>query len=165
MSAPVVIRPAQATDADAIAEIHNQGILDRVATLDTSLRTPASTREWLAERGPRHPVIVAEADGRIVAWASLNRFNPRTAYDYVADFSVYVERAWRGKGIGGQLLTRLMELARQAGYHKMVLSALARNVAGAALYTKAGFTRVGIYHEMGKLDGEWVDVVIMERIL
>ena len=145
--------------------IHNQGIADRIATLDSALRTPADSLAWLTDRGPRHPVIVADIEGRLVAWASLNRFNPRTAYDGVADFSVYVERGHRGQGIGRQLLTRLITLARELEYHKMVLLALAYNNAGIALYSWAGFTRVGIYHEQGQLDGQWVDALIMEKIL
>jgi phosphinothricin acetyltransferase len=164
----VTIRPAAAAtprDIEAICAIHNQGIVDRIATLETALRAPEDTRAWLVERGPRHPVIVAEVDGTVVGWASLNRFNARAAYDAVADFSVYIERSWRGKGIGRQLLERLIELARGIGFHKMVLAAMAYNSAGLALYTDAGFTRVGIYHEQGQLDGQWVDVVIMEKLL
>ena len=161
----VMIRAATAADVEAICAIHNQGIADRIATLDMPLRTPADTHAWLAERSPRHPVIVAELDGAVVGWGSLNRFNPRAVYDFVADFSVYIERTWRGKGIGGQLLDRLVDLARTHGYHKMVLAALALNSAGVALYTSAGFTRVGIYREHGQLDGKWVDVVIMEKLL
>ena len=65
----------------------------------------------------------------------------------------YVERGWRGKGVGTALLARLIDLARTLGYHKMVLAALPHNEAGLALYSRAGFTRVGIYHEQGKLDG------------
>jgi phosphinothricin acetyltransferase len=159
------IRRAAAADADAICAIHNQGIVDRVATLDTTLRTPDLTREWLAERGPRHPVLVAERGGGVVGWASLNRFNPRAAYDHVADFSVYVERACRGTGTGRRLLEALVETARAIGYHKMVLAALPHNAAGIALYTRGGFTHVGIYREQGQLDGRWVDVVIMEKLL
>ena len=161
----MIIRPAIADDADAICAIYNQGIAERIATLDTTLRTPAERRSWLAERGGRHPVIVADENGRIVGWASLNRFNPREAYDHVADFSVYIERSWRGKGVGRQLLDRLVELARALGYHKLVLAALPHNAAGLALYTSAGFTRVGIYREQGQLDGRWVDVLLMEKLL
>src|SRR5205823_13305184 len=84
-----------------------QGIEDRLATLETELRTPEERREWLAARSERHPVIVAEHDGRIAGWGSLNVFNARPAYGHVADFSVYVERAWRGKGVGRVLLERL----------------------------------------------------------
>lgn len=159
------VRPAVEADAEAICEIYNQGIEDRIATLETDLRTPEERRQWLSHRGPRHPVIVAEAAGAIVGWGSLNSFNPRRAYDFVADFSIYVARGWRGKGVGSLLLARLIELARDLGYHKLVLSAFPWNEGGMALYQKFGFRTVGIYREQGKLDGEWVDTIIMEKIL
>jgi phosphinothricin acetyltransferase len=168
----VTIRGAEAADAESIAAIHNQGIEDRVATLDTTLRTPEATRRWLDEREPRYPVLVASAEAangsptaELVGWGSLNRFNPRAAYDHVADFSVYVRRDSRGRGVGRRLLDALVDRARANGFHKMVLSALARNGAGVALYQSAGFSRVGIYREMGWLDDRWVDVLLMEKIL
>jgi phosphinothricin acetyltransferase len=161
----ITTRPAGPADAEAICTIYNQGIEDRIATLETQLRTPSERRQWLASRGSRHPVIVAEADGRIVGWGSLNAFNPRDAYRHVADFSVYVERTCRGRGVGRALLGRLIELAREHGFHKMVLSAFPFNQAGMALYTRMGFTTVGIYREQGLLDGQWVDTVIMEKLL
>ena len=164
MSAPSV-RLAIAADAEAISRIYNQGIEDRVATLETELRTPAERRRWLAGRSPRHPVIVAESDGQVVGWGSLNAFNPREAYRFVADFSVYVERSWRGKGVGRVTLARLIELAREHGYHKMVLSAFPTNQAGMSLYGAFGFRTVGVYKEQGQLDGTWVDTIIMEKLL
>jgi L-amino acid N-acyltransferase YncA len=198
------LRVAVEADADAICRIYNQGIEDRLATLETELRTADERRRWLTNRSPRHPVIVAEAvvagsvvAGTVVAgaaspaqavgglpqavsgsvpgsmgsvptitgWGSLNVFNPREAYRFVADFSVYVERGWRGKGVGSQLLERLVELARQHGFHKMVLSAFPTNTSGVALYEKFGFRTVGIYREQGMLDGHWVDTVVMEKLL
>lgn len=161
----VTVRPAGVADIEAICAIHNEGIVDRIATLDTTLRAPEDTRAWLTDHGPRHPVLVADVDGTVVGWASLNRFNARPAYDYVADFSVYVERTWRGKGVGRELLARLIDQARAVGFHKMVLAAMAFNTAGIALYARAGFERVGVYREQGQLDGRWVDVVIMEKLL
>jgi phosphinothricin acetyltransferase len=159
------LRPATADDAAAICQIYNQGIEDRVATLETELRTPAERREWLASRSPRHPVVVAEHGGAIAAWGSLNVFNARPAYRFVADFSIYVDRAWRGKGVGTVLLARLIELGREHGFHKLVLSAFPSNTGGMALYTRMGFRTVGIYREQGQLDGKWVDTIIMERLL
>ena len=161
----IEVRPATPGDAGAICLIYNQGIEDRVATLETDLRTPDERRQWLAGRGPRHPVIVAEARGDVVGWGSLNVFSPRKAYDSVADFSIYIERGWRGKGVGSRLLTRLIELGRELGYHKLVLSAFPSNAGGMALYQKLGFRTVGIYKEQGKLDGKWVDTIIMEKLL
>jgi L-amino acid N-acyltransferase YncA len=159
------VRAATAADAEAICRIYNQGIEDRVATLETELRTPEERAAWLAARGPRHPVIVAEDDGPIIGWGSLNQFNPRDAYRHVVDFSIYVERAYRGRGVGKVMLARLIELAREQRYHKMVLSAFPSNSGGMALYERMGFRTVGVYKEQGMLDGRWVDTIVMEKLL
>jgi L-amino acid N-acyltransferase YncA len=161
----VVVRMAAAADAEPICAIHNQGIADRLATLDVTPRTADGVRDWLERRERRHPVVVAAIGGDVIGWGSLNPFNPRPAYDHVVDFSIYVERTWRGQGVGRQLLDRLIQLAQDGGFHKMVLAALAHNKAGLALYARAGFTPVGTYHEQGQLDGTWVDVAIMEKLL
>jgi L-amino acid N-acyltransferase YncA len=159
------VRAATAADAAAICRIYNQGIEDRVATLETELRTPEERAAWLAAKSPRHPVIVAEDGGRVIGWGSLNQFNSREAYRHVVDFSVYIERAYRGKGVGKMLLARLIELAREQRYHKMVLSAFPSNSGGMALYERMGFRTVGLYKEQGMLDGRWVDTIVMEKLL
>jgi L-amino acid N-acyltransferase YncA len=161
----VTIRDAGPGDAAAICRIYNQGIQDRVATLETEERTPEERRVWLEARGPRHPVLVVEVDGEVAAWGSLNSFNPRRAYDHVADFSLYVDRAWRGRGVGRRLLDALIARARALGYHKLVLSAFPWNEAGMTVYRRAGFREVGIYREQGLLDGRWADTIVMEKIL
>jgi phosphinothricin acetyltransferase len=160
------IRDATTDDAAAIARIYNQGIEDRVATLETELRTPQERAEWMARRGPRHPVLVAAMlDGDVVGWCSLNQFNPRPAYDHVADISVYVARERRGRGIGDAMMSALEARARAIGYHKMVLAAFPFNAAGMRLYERHGFLTVGLYREQGLLDGRWVDVIVMDKIL
>ncbi len=161
----MTIRDAVLADAPAICRIYNQGIQDRVATLETEERTPEERAAWLAARGPRHPVLVAEAEGEVIGWGSLNAFNPRHAYDHVADFSLYVDRAWRGRGVGRRLLQALIARARALAYHKLVLSGFPWNEAGMAAYRRAGFREVGIYREQGLLDGKWVDTIVMEKIL
>jgi L-amino acid N-acyltransferase YncA len=159
------IRAGAPGDAAAICTIYNQGIEDRIATLETELRTPEERRQWMAARASRHPVVVAVTDGQVVGWGSLNSFNPRPAYDHVVDLSVYVERGWRGQGVGRVLMQHLMELATTLGYHKIVLATFPYNEAGVSLYRRMGFIPVGVYHEQGQLDGRWVDVLIMERLL
>ncbi len=161
----ITLRFATLEDAAAIAAIYNQGIEDRIATLETELRSADERRQWMAARGSRHPVIVAVQEGSVIGWGSLNPFNPRPAYDHVADLSIYVERGRRGKGVGRLLLERLIALARQLDYHKMVLAAFPFNATGMGLYERLGFTTVGVYREQGRLDGEWVDVVVMEKLL
>jgi len=159
------IRDATTDDTGAIARIYNQGIEDRLATLETVSRTPDERRAWLTDRTARHPVVVAVEAGHVVGWASLNPFNPRPAYDLVADLSVYVERDQQGRGVGTALVATLEHRARSLGYHKIVLAAFPWNTAGMALYRRCAFRTVGLYHEQGLLDGRWVDVVLMEKIL
>jgi phosphinothricin acetyltransferase len=159
------VRLATTDDADAVCSIYNDGIADRVATLETELRTPDERRQWLGTRDGRHPVIVASIGGEIVGWASLNVFNTREAYRHVADISVYVARAWRGKGVGTALMEQLVRLGREHGFHKLVLAGFPFNPASMALYRRSGFRDVGVYKEQGLLDGRWVDVIVMEKLL
>ncbi|HEX8033540.1 MAG TPA: arsinothricin resistance N-acetyltransferase ArsN1 family A [Ktedonobacterales bacterium] len=162
----IAIRDATGEDSAAIARIYNQGIEDRSATLETQPRTAEERAHWLAARGSRHPVLVAvDGTGMVAGWGSLNSFNARPAYDHVVDFSVYVAREQRGRGIGDALLSALEERAREIGYHKMVLAAFPVNAPGMRLYERHGFRMVGVYREQGVLDGRWVDVIIMEKIL
>lgn len=158
------VRIAHPDDADVISAIYNEGIADR-ATLETATRTPDERRTWLAGRDARHPVVVVESDGVVVGWASLNVFNARDAYRHVADISVYVARSSRGRGAGTVLLQRLVELGRDNHFHKLVLVGFPTNAASVALYRRLGFREVGVYREQGLLDGAWVDVLLMERLL
>jgi phosphinothricin acetyltransferase len=161
----ITLREATPADVPSICAIHNQGIEDRVATLDVDPHTLDEQKAWFDRHGSRHPVIVAEALGATVGWASLNQFSARAAYRFVADLSVYIERGWRGKGIGTLLLREMDARARALGYHKIVLSAFPFNQAGMRLYEKFGFRTVGIYREQGLIDGRWVDTIIMEKLL
>lgn len=161
----ITLRDATLADVPAIRDIHNQGIEDRVATLDVEPHTLSEQKEWFHRHDVRYPVIVADQAAQIVGWASLNPFSSRAAYRFVADFSVYIERRWRGRGIGTLLLQEIVARARALGYHKIVLSAFPFNTAGTRLYEKYGFRTVGIYREQGLVDGRWVDTIIMERLL
>jgi L-amino acid N-acyltransferase YncA len=158
------LRDATPADVPSIRAIHNQGIEDRVATLDVDPHTLDEQEQWFNRHGPRHPIIVAEAGGDTVGWASLNQFSARVAYRFVADLSVYIERSWRGKGVGTLLLREIDARARALGYHKIVLSAFPSNQAGLRLYEKFGFRTVGVYHEQGLVDGHWVDTILMEKL-
>jgi L-amino acid N-acyltransferase YncA len=163
----VELRVCAATLADLgpIRSIYNEGIEDRVATLDESLKSERDIADWFAAHGGRYAVLVAQRGDAIVGWASLNRYSHRCAYDGVADLSVYVARSARGTGVGTALLAELERVARFNAFRKIVLFALANNAAGIALYTKLGYREVGILREQGVLDGVLADVIVMERIV
>jgi L-amino acid N-acyltransferase YncA len=161
-----VVREVNLDDISAITRIYNQGIEDRVATLETQLRTDDERKQWLQNKDERHKVLVIEDNSKYVCgWASLNVFNSRCAYSGVVDFSIYIERSMRGKGLGKLLLNELIKVAKANGFHKMILSALSYNEAGKKLYKSVGFREVGTYEEQGILDGNMIDVTIMEKLL
>ena len=164
-SAPRV-RNATAADLDAIGRIYNEGIEDRIATLDVDPKTAGDMAAWWSVHHGRFVVLVAQnAADEIVGWASLNPYSNRCAYDGVADLSVYVARAARGTGVGSALLRALEKTAKANDFHKIVLFTFTFNAGGQALYRKSGFREVGTFHEMGKLEGRFVDVMAMEKTL
>ncbi len=165
MPDPIAIRRASGTDLDAVCVIYNEGIEDRLATLDLDPKSQDDIAEWWAQHDEPFTVIVATESGAVVGWASLNRFSQRSAHSSIADLSVYVARHRRGKGVGSVLLHHLTEEARSSGFHKIVLHALNENKHGKRLYRKAGFREVGIFKEHGLLDDRFVDVVAMELLL
>jgi L-amino acid N-acyltransferase YncA len=159
------IRPARGADAAAIAHIYNQGIEERIATFETEPRSVEDMQAYLAEREGRYPVIVAEDDGQVVAWASAGTYRSRECYAGVAEFSVYADRAARGSGAAQAALEGLIDACEQAGFWKLVSRIFPENVRSRGLCRKVGFREVGIYYRHAKLDGVWRDTVIVERLL
>ncbi|EDL66441.1 hypothetical protein BSG1_03775 [Bacillus sp. SG-1] len=161
----IIIRKAEIRDIDRILTIYNQGIEDRVATLETEPKDRTYMAEWLKAHQGRYTGIVAELEGEVIGWASLNPYSPRKAYAGVADISVYIERNSRGKGIGRKLLSSLEVKARENGFHKLVLFTFPFNKLGQQLYQKCGYREVGTFKNQGILDGIYVDVMAMEKLL
>lgn len=157
-----VARTATVDDAPAIAGIYNQGIEDRVGTFETRARTAEDIRAWF---DGRHPVVVVEGAGAIVAFASCGTYRARDCYAGIAECSVYVERAWRGRGLGRLALEALVAEAERAGFTKLVSRIFVENTASRAMCRAAGFREVGIYEKHGRLGGVWRDCVIVERLI
>lgn len=156
-------RSATPDDADAIAGIYNEGIRDRVGTFETRERTPDDVRQWFTGR---HPVVVVEtADDGVVAFASTSPYRSRDCYAGIAEFSVYVTRAWRGRGAGRAAMQAIIDAARDAGFWKLVSRVFVENGASRALLGSVGFREVGVYEKHARLDGVWRDAVIVERLI
>jgi L-amino acid N-acyltransferase YncA len=156
--------PRLATPADApfLAAIYNEGIEDRVATFETRPRSEEDVRGWFNDR---HPIVVVEQDGEVVAFASTSVYRPRDCYAGIAEVSVYVARNFRRRGAGRVALDELIKQAKAKGFWKLVSRVFPENRASRALIQSLGFREVGIYEKHGKLDGVWRDVVIVERHL
>jgi phosphinothricin acetyltransferase len=158
-------RLATPADAEAIAAIYNEGIADRIATFETEPRTPQQLGQQLIDKGDRFPTVVVERGGIVVAWASAGPYRARPAYAGVAEHSVYVARAARGTGAGRVALEALCRVYRERGFWKIVSRIFPENTASLVLHERCGFRVVGTYRRHGKLDGQWRDCVIVERLL
>lgn len=158
-------RVANIHDIEAILNIYNQGIEDKIATLESETKDISCMQVWFEQHQGRYKVIVAEEDNLILGWASLNPYNNRCAYAGVADLSIYISREFRGKGIGSLLLTSIEEHATNNDFHKIVLFTFPFNRLGQGLYHKKGYNVVGVFKEQGILDGNYVDVMAMEKLL
>ena len=156
-------RSAQADDAPAICRIYNQGIHDRVATFETRERVPSDISPALTSA--THPWVVVCHDNDIVAFAGTSSYRARECYAGIAEFSVYVERAWRGRGAGSAAMVALIAVARTHGFWKLVSRVFVENTASRTMLAQQGFREVGIYDRHGQLDGVWRDVVIVEKLL
>ena len=161
----MITRLAAAADAEAIARIYNQGIAERIATFETEPRTSAQIAAQLADKGDRFPTVVVERDGQVVAWAGASAYRSRGAYAGVAEHSVYVDRTARGTGAGRAALEALFRAYEERGFWKLVSRIFPENVASIALHERAGFRIVGTYRRHGKLEGQWRDCVIVEKLL
>jgi L-amino acid N-acyltransferase YncA len=158
-------RLARSPNAPAIADIYNQGIEERIATFETAPRSEADVEAQLAEKGDRYPTVVVERAERIVAWATAGTYRARPAYAGVAEHSVYVARDARGIGAGRLALDALAREYAARGFWKLVSRIFPENAASLALHKRAGFRVVGVYRRHGRLEGEWRDCVIVEKLL
>jgi L-amino acid N-acyltransferase YncA len=160
----ISVRLPRPADAQAMARIYNAGVEERQATLETR---PLSAADFAAriERSAGWPTIVAEQDDAVLGWAAVGEYNSRECYRGVGEATLYVEPAARRRGIGRRLLEALAADAERAGYWKLIGRLFPENEASRALLRSCGFREVGVHRRHGRLDGEWRDVLVVERLL
>ena len=162
----MIVRLARVEDSVAVAEIYDQGVLTRTAEFEVPPQTPAGEQEATGTPPDRYPVLVAEdVDGEIMGWAALSEHSTRACYQGIADCSVYVETSHRGRGVGTALSQSLVEEATRLGYWKLISRVFVSNEASRALCRNAGFREVGVLERHGRLEGRWMDVLIVERLI
>jgi phosphinothricin acetyltransferase len=156
---------ATIADAEAIRQIYNLEVTTSTVTFDLVPRTLPQQEEWLAKRSGAHAVLVAEDADEIIGFASLSPYRDRAAYATTVEDSVYVARSHQGQGVGKRLLGDLVGLAEQHGFHSMMARIVGGHDASINLHRSVGFTVVGVEHEVGRKFNQWLDVVLMQRML
>jgi phosphinothricin acetyltransferase len=148
----------RAEDWPAVAAIFGDGIETRNATFETEL---PSWEEWDTGHLAEHRLVARDGD-LVVGWAALSPYSRRAAYAGVAEVSVYVATQARGLGAGRALLAALAESSRAGGVWTLQAGIFPENEASLALHRALGFREVGLRERIGRLDGVWRDVVLLE---
>lgn len=158
-----MIRPAQPDDAAAICTISNALIRDSLVTFTTDLRSESDTRCQIDTA--KGAFLVAVEDGSVVGFASFGPFRGGPGYAHTKEHSIQLAPSARGRGIGRTLMTHLEEVAVSQGVHVLVAGISSANPAGIAFHTKLGFTETGRLPEVGRKSGQWLDLILMQKIL
>ena len=155
----MTIRAMQAGDWPSVRAIYAEGIATGNATMETE---PPSWEAWDGAHLP-HSRLVAEESGALSGWAALSPVSERCAYAGVAEVSVYVGEAARGKGLGRALLAALVQSSEQHGVWTLQAGIFPENASSVRIHELGGFRLVGRREKLGKLKGRWRDVLMLER--
>jgi phosphinothricin acetyltransferase len=155
--AGVSVRELVPEDWPAVRSIYEQGIATRDATFETA------APDWPTWDGSHTLRLVAERDGEVLGWAALSPVSERCVYEGVAEDSVYVAASSTGRGVGRALLEELVRRAEAAGIWTVQAGIFPENEASLELHRRCGFRVVGVRERLGRRDGVWRDVVLMER--
>lgn len=155
----VRVRGMTAGDWPAVRAIYEEGIATGHATFETS--APA-WEQWDGEHLEACRFI-ADEDGEVLGWAALTKVSGRCVYAGVAEVSVYVAPSARGRGIGRQLLAALVGESERTGLWTLQAGIFPENEASVALHERCGFRIVGRRERLGKMNGAWRDVLLLER--
>jgi phosphinothricin acetyltransferase len=159
------IRTATREDLEPIRAIYNHYVQTSTCTYQTEPETAEARLAWFLAHGPEHPITVCEADGAIVGWGSLSRYNPREGYRATAESSIYIREAMHRRGLGKAMLLDLLGRAVALGHHTVIAGVSADQEASLALHRALGFVDVGHLREVGHKFGRWLDVVYLQKML
>ena len=148
-----------ATDWDTVADIYKEGIATGVATFETAV--PAFESWDKAHMTSCR--FVAESSNIILGWVALSPVSNRCVYGGVAEVSVYISKASRGKGIGKLLLNHLIDASEQEGIWTLQSGVFPTNPGSIKIHEAVGFRLIGSRERVGKLNGQWIDNVLFER--
>jgi phosphinothricin acetyltransferase len=163
---PVIVRAAGLQDAEEIARIYNHHVDAGGSTFDTQHWTIDDVVHDLQKPKP-DGWFVATGDGhaRLFGWCSARRFSGRHGYRFTCETAIYLDPHAQGRGIAGRLQTQLEAHCRRFELHHAVAKIIADNERSLAFHRRHGYETVGIQREVGHMNGRWVDLVILQKIL
>ena len=161
------IRPTTAADLPAITKIYEHAVLHGTATFElTPPDLVEMTRRFDTLVAGEFPYFVAVLDGRVVGYAYAGPYRPRPAYRFTVENSVYLDPASHRRGIGLQLVERLIAECEARGFRQMIaVIGDSANVGSISLHRRCGFQMIGTHPSVGLKFGRWLDTVMMQRAL
>jgi len=165
MTDNIVIRPAGTTDLTAINEIFNYYVTHSTCVWTTTRCSEAERKAWFKEHGESMPVPVAETCGRVVGWGALGSFRAAYTLAGTLEDSVYVHHDFHRRGIGSQLLAKLIGAARRLGLRSILANISADQAPSIRLHEKFGFQKVAHLRQVGQKFDQWFDAIYMQLLL
>ncbi len=154
-----MIRPARTGDVPDIATIYNHYIVNTTATFEEEpIAVAEMGRRFQAVRDAGYPWLVAESMGRIAGYAYASTWNPRSAYRYTAEVTIYVAHDHSGSGTGTHLYQALFDGLREKGCRVAIAVVTLPNPASVALHEKFGMAQAGEFRRVGYKFGRWLNV-------
>ena len=162
----MILRPATAHDAAAVAAIWNPVIRDTAATFTTQEKTAEGLGADFATRAAEGKLfLLAEEAGEVLGFATYFQFRSGPGYARTMEHSIILSPAAQGRGVGRALMVALEDHARAGGVHSLWAGVSAENPAGIAFHRSVGFAEVARLPEVGHKFGRWMDLVLMQKIL
>jgi L-amino acid N-acyltransferase YncA len=161
------IRPTIAADLAAVTEIYAHEVREGTATFELVPPDVAEmTRRFQVLMDGGFPYLVAELDGSVVGYAYASSYRPRPAYRFTVENSVYLRPQVHRRGIGRQLLERLIDECETRGFRQMIaVIGDSANAASVGIHARCGFQMIGTHPSVGLKFGRWLDTVMMQREL
>jgi L-amino acid N-acyltransferase YncA len=155
----LTLRPMQSADWEAVRAIYAEGIATHNATFEQSA---PDWEQWDQGHLPQCR-LVAQSAHSVAGWVALSAYSSRRVYQGVAWVGIYVAASARGQGIGRALLTELIAESERQGIWTLQAGIFPENTPSLELFTRAGFRVVGTRERIGWMDGNWRDVLLLER--
>jgi len=158
-------RIADINDAKIVQEIYNEHIQVGGSTMDLTPKKLSEIEAWFTEFNKRELIVVLEEGNFVLGWGIIKRYSDREGYTRACETAIYLRSEETRKGYGSKMKRWIIDTCRELGYHHLVAKIFATNTASITYNQKLGYEIVGTQNEIGFVDGQWQDVIIMQLII